>query len=377
MVPAIAIALLVVGSAMALVFDRLWQDAAFLELHSTGEAAALAAANRLADDDSLRKDADWETISQSARTAASDIAAKNSVGGLPVKLWDSEDGDIELGRNVQDSSGSRVFVRTSDNPDCVLVHAEQGRGASNPVGLLVRDLTGAGRLLRTTVQATADHRVIGLRPYDGVNAPMLPIALAATGPTGWDTAITAGAGPDTCGVPHGTRTIEPSPDGIGELTVWSAPPQATPREQLLATVHMFDIGRGLSENRLAEQCRDGWSVDDLSRHGGEVPFDGAPRTFKSTPKIPAAVASELSALVGQTRMCLVYDAVTPGNSSDQWNVICRRLVAVRILGVQQAGGDGHAARAACRRCDPDGRRRRRRGRDLESVRVQGVDHEVM
>ena len=86
---AIALALLVVGGAMALVFDRLWQDAAFLELRSAGEAAALAAANRLAGDESLRKEPDWESLCQEARTAAADVAAKNLVGGLPVKMWDS------------------------------------------------------------------------------------------------------------------------------------------------------------------------------------------------------------------------------------------------------------------------------------------------
>lgn len=336
MVPAIAMALLVVGSAMALVFDRLWQDAAFLELRAAGEAAALAAANRLAGDDSLRKDADWETISQAARTAASEVAAKNHVGGQTAKLWDDQDGDIELGRLVEDTTGSTVFVRTSDRPECVAVHIEQGRGASNPVGLLARDLTGAGRLLRTTVQATAEHRVAGLRPYEGVNAPMLPIALAGVGPTGWDASLNAG--PDTSGVPRGTHTVAPGPDGISEMTAWSAPQQANPREQLLATLHVFDIGNGLGGDELAEQCREGWSTQDLRKHAGQLRIDGGPLTLKSTPKIPGEVSSALSALVGQTRMCLVYDAVLPGTSPDQWNIVCRRLVAVRILAVQQAPG---------------------------------------
>src|SRR5687767_4202910 len=112
MVPAIAMALLAVGGAMALVFDRLWQDAAFLELRSAGEAAALAAANRLAVDDTLRKDADWTAICQAARTAASDFAARNSVGGRPVRLEANEEGDVELGREIDDSSGGKVFVRT-------------------------------------------------------------------------------------------------------------------------------------------------------------------------------------------------------------------------------------------------------------------------
>jgi len=332
MVPAIAMALLVVGSAMALVFDRLWQDAAFIELRSAGEAAALAAANRLAGDESLRKEPDWETLCQEARTAAADVAAKNLVGGLPVKMWDGEDGDVELGRMVPDSSGAKVFVRTSENPDCVIAHVEQGRGTSNPLGLLVRDLTGAGRLLRTTVQATANHRILGLRPYEGANTPLLPIALAATGPTGWDASIAAG--PDLSSVPRGTSTVVPAPDGVSEMTALSAPSQATQREQLLATLHVFDIGLGLSGERLAEQCENGMSVNDLRRHGGELWMDGKPITFKSTPKIPGAVPAALAGLVGQTRMCLVYDAVLPGSSGDQWNIVCRRLVAIRILGVQ-------------------------------------------
>jgi hypothetical protein len=338
MVPALAIALLVVGGAMAMVFDRLWQDAAFLELRAAGEAAALAAANRLADDDTLRKDADWAAICQSARTAASDIASKNTVGGQSVKLWDDEDGQVELGRIVEDRTGEPVFVRTSDHPDCVAVHIEQGRGASNPVGLLVRDLTGAGRLLRTTVEAKADHSIAGVRPFEGANVPMLPIAISAISPTGW-TAAETGAGPDTSGVPRGSKTVVPGPDGISEMTVWSAPLQATPREQMLATVHVFDIGNGLSGEDLAEQCREGWSIDDLRKHKGELRVDGRPLTFRSTPKIPGEVSTALAGLIGQTRMCLVYDAVLPGTSPDQWNVVCHRLVAVRILGVQQLPGN--------------------------------------
>ncbi|QDT56153.1 hypothetical protein Pan44_42040 [Caulifigura coniformis] len=336
MVPAIAIALLVVGGAIALVFDRLWQDSAFLELRAAGEAAALAAANRLADDSTLRKVPDWETICQTARTAASDIAARNLVGGQPVKLWADEEGDIELGREIEDATGGKVFVRTSERPDCVAVHIEQGRGPSNPVGLLVRDLTGAGRLLRTTVRAKVDHHVAGLRPYEGVNAPMLPIAIAAVGPTGWDAAVTAGAGLDTSSVPYGTATVTPIPDGVSEVTVWSAPIEADPEQQMLATVHVFDIGNGLSGRKLADQCRDGWSADDLRKHGGELWLDGKPLTLKSTPKIPNEVTTELRSLIGQARMCLLYDAVTPGSSPDQWNLICSRLVAVRILAIQQS-----------------------------------------
>jgi len=334
MVPAIALALMVVGAAMALVFDRLWQDAAFLELRAAGEAAALAAAGRLASDDSLAKEPDWASIAQSARTTAADIASKNSVGGLPVKLWDDPDGDVEVGREVEDGSGEKVFVRTDERADCVAVHVEQGRGASNPLGLLVRDLTGAGRLLRTTVLARADHHVVGVRPYENVNVPMLPLAISATGPTGWDASVIAGL--DTSGVTRGTATVTPEPDGVSEITAWSAPKQASPRDQLLATLHVFDIGNGLSGDALAEQCRHGWSTDDLRKHSGELWLDGPPLMLKSTPKIPDELTPELRSLIGQPRLCLVYDAVLPGTSPDQWTLMCRRLVAIRILGIQQS-----------------------------------------
>jgi hypothetical protein len=333
MVPAIAMALLVVGSAMALVFDRLWQDAAFLELRSAGEAAALAAASRLAGDDTLAPNADWETIGQAARTAASDFAARNFVGGSPVKLWDGEEGDVEIGRELEDRSGKKVFVKTSERPDCVAVTVEQGRGTSNPLGLLVRDLSGAGRLLRTTVIAKIDHHVAGLRPYDGVNAPILPIAISAIGPTGWDASVAAGA--DITAATRGTATVLPGSDGVPEMTALSAPESADQKEQLLATLHVFDIGNGLGGDVLAGQCRDGWSADDLRKHNGELWVDGQPLSLKSTPKIPAEVTQELQALVGQARMCLVYEAITPGTSSDEWTLSCRRLVATRILGVQQ------------------------------------------
>jgi hypothetical protein len=334
MVPAIAMALLVVGSAMALVFDRLWQDAAFLELRAAGEAAALAAANRLAGDDTLRKEPDWASINQAVRTEAADVAARNTVGGQPVKIWDSEDGDVELGREIEDESGQKVFVRMEERPDCIAVNVEQGRGTSNPMGLLVRDLTGAGRLLRTTVLAKVNHHVAGVRPYEGVNVPILPIAISAFSPTGWDASIVAG--PDTSGVVRGTATVTPGPDGVSELTAWSAPDQASTRDQALATLHVFDIGNGLSGDKLAKQCRDGWSPEDLRKHSGELWLDGKPLTFKSTPKIPSEVAKELQALIGQSRICLVYDAAAPAGTSDDWSLTCSRLVGIRILGVQQA-----------------------------------------
>jgi len=336
MVPALAFALVVVGSAIALTFDRLWQDAAAVELRTAGEAAALAAACQLASDDTLKKDADWAGICQSARDVAVEIADQNFVGGVPVRLDVAKDGDVRLGQMIPNSIGEDVFVETEDHPRTVVVRAWQGRGSRNPVGLLVRDLTGAGRLMEFLMVATAENRIEALRPYEGVNVPALPIAICAgnVAMPGWSALIEKQLGPDTCGWNAELKEVEQTADGLPEMTAFSVPQQADQKQQLLATLHLIDIGAGLSDHVLAEQCRNGWSQDDLAKWDGELPCDGRSRAFTSKPKIPAVVRSELSQLIGEVRICWLFETALPTANSDQCQLSCARLVAVRILDVQ-------------------------------------------
>ena len=107
MVPAIAFAILIVGMALALVVDRLWLDAARVELTAATEAAALAAANRMADDELLRPTADLSVLLDNARQKAAEVAASNYVAGSPLELDTNEDGDIRFGRIVTDKDTGR------------------------------------------------------------------------------------------------------------------------------------------------------------------------------------------------------------------------------------------------------------------------------
>src|SRR5262245_51018624 len=79
--PAVAIALLIAMCGLALILDRLWLDAADLELTTAAEAAALGAASALANDDLLRINADPELRQDDARNAAAWIASQNTVAG--------------------------------------------------------------------------------------------------------------------------------------------------------------------------------------------------------------------------------------------------------------------------------------------------------
>jgi hypothetical protein len=332
MVPALAIALFAVGGAMAFAFDRLWQEAAAVELRTAGEAAALAAAAELASDDTLRTDADWNSIRETARDAAADIAKQNLVGGLPVTIKTAEDGDVTFGQTVDKANGEQVFVETADNCRVVHLHARQGRGSKNPFGLLVRDLTGAGRQMQLTIEATAENRIASLRPYEGVNVPALPIAISV-GPTAWAQAENH-LGPDAMGLSEDDKSITETPDGISEMTAQSSPQQADQKQQVIATLHVVDMNNGLSQSGLAAQCRDGWSSGDFAKWDGELPLDQGATKLTSSPKIPPAIAGELAQLVGQTRLCWVYTTATPTANSDRWQLTCPRLVGIRILSVQ-------------------------------------------
>jgi hypothetical protein len=118
------------------------------------------------------------------------------------------------------------------------------------------------------------------------------------------------------------------------MTAFSVPQQSDQKQQLAATLHLLDIGAGLSTEVLAGQCRDGWSQDDLAEWDGELPCDGTSRTFTSTPRIPAAIRTELEQLIGEVRICWLFDLATPTASSDRCQAACSRLVAIRILDVQ-------------------------------------------
>ena len=107
LVPLFGVTILVVGAALALVLDRLWIDAAQLELRTVAEASALAAGR-----DYIQSDSNLRTLLESpkenssqqniriekARAEAARIASGNLVAGKPLKLNTDEGGDIRFGR---------------------------------------------------------------------------------------------------------------------------------------------------------------------------------------------------------------------------------------------------------------------------------------
>ena len=114
--PALALALIAVLAGAALVIDRLHLDTAKSELRIAAEAAALAAARALANDDRVRPDFDSAALQMKSRFAAARIAAQNFVAGEPVTLSTDPANDVRFGNLKNDpATGEPIFVETNDH----------------------------------------------------------------------------------------------------------------------------------------------------------------------------------------------------------------------------------------------------------------------
>lgn len=346
MVPAIAFAILIVGIALALVLDRLWLDAARVELVTATEAAALAAANQMADDELLRLEPNMSTVLDSARAKAAEVAASNMVAGSPLELDQSEQGDIRFGRIVADAdTGLGKFLEIDYRPTSVVVFGGRTRKFGNPVALFFRQLTGqASGDLVATAEASIDNRIVGVRPYEGANTPAIPLAildkhLDPRRVDTWTHQIDGRLGSDDYGYNAATGEITNTPDGIPEFLIHGAKQDAKEEDVEKANCHLADLGTGLNPSELARQFTSGWTVADLADFGGEFRLDGSPETLDSNAILGQDELSSLEDLVGRARICVLYqNPRSQRGIPGQAKVEATRLVAVRILTVREAAG---------------------------------------
>ena len=342
--PAVAVALIVAMCGLALIVDRLWLDAADLELTTAAESAALAAARGLASDDLLRLKADPADRLQAAREAASWVAGQNLVAGDPVAVNSDPQGDVRLGRLILDETENQVrFEESDDNPTTVVVTARRTRATSNPVGLFVSGLTGIPfGDVSSRVEATIDNRILGVRPFEGTSVPALPLAIWLQDSTGqrrdtWEQQIEARHGADNYGFESSGRRVYRGADGIPEIVLRS---QGRDNKSTPSNVLVIDIGTGLQAKELARQFASGWSNDDLADLGGELRVTPShPEKFAASSELNHDDRGALDNLIGEPRICLLYSDARPNGSSSLLQATCVRLVAIRVLAIRD-GNDG-------------------------------------
>lgn len=341
LLPAIAFALLVVGGALALVLNGLWKDAASVELRTAAEAAALAAAAEYLNDAQLAAVSNNEILMQGARLRAAEVAFANRVAGQPVVLNPEPLGDVIFGRRLfQPESVESVFLEATENPeltpDVVEVRATLMKARGNPLRLFFPGVTGQPVAEAfTLVQAAFDNQIEFFRPTPGTPVPCLPLGILARDPMDqrtdtWEVNIEQRQGGDAFCFDEETREVLPEPDGIPEIVLRSVPLNGIGLE---GNVQMLDFRNDLRDEQLAEQIARGLDREALLEWEGSLPAVSA-FDITASANLPEPLQMALENLIGQQRLCLLYEPLQ-GLSVPSWSQVrCVGVVAIRILSVQ-------------------------------------------
>lgn len=337
----VAMALLVVGACLALVFDRLWLDAAQIELQAAAEAAALAGAGQLASDARLQPPP--VDLITPARDAAIATGQKNFSVGTSVNLQDGDNGDVQIGTiEMSSENGHPEFVSDTERPTTCVVRAARLISRGNPVALFFRELTSNTRgNVQAIAEASIDNRIIGVQPSDKSPVPALPLAImyAHSDPRRqdtWKNMIDMRLGTDLYGYDATTGEVTTGPDGIPEITLHTTYSSADAEEAAKANLLTMDIGTGMVESRVASQIKTGWTVSHLKSFGEEFRTDQGPQILDVDAASATPVMEELQQLVGQARICGLYINHQP-TSNVIGTATVVNLAAIRILAIQEQG----------------------------------------
>lgn len=337
--PAVAFALIVLLCALALVLDRVWLDTAKTELSTASEAAALAAAGELANDETLKSKPDWASRIVVARRKAEAVAAANPVAGDPVALRAE---DVRIGRWVHNRDENTFhFLDTNVHPKSVMVTGQRTRSRNNPVALFLRNLTGHHSAdVTTPVEASVDNRVIAVRPFDGGSVPAFPLAIYESDPGDrvdtWQRQIEQKLGQDNYGFNPETKQVTREPDGLPEIILHS---RKRDEEATESNIQLIDLNTNLRTDPLVYQIKTGWTKHHLKQWGGELPVKGNTQ-FTSWADINDDISPVLRKRVGEPRICLLYSSVAENGRQGFGRLTATRLVAGRIMAVRRTDDNG-------------------------------------
>ena len=303
------------------------------EAQAAADAAAMAGAWRLLDDESLAGTPDMSEEIVWARDTAAEYAMKNKIvnEGPAVDIAS----DVLVGRlnNPWDPNEELSYT----NPDTyntvrVLVRRDDLR--NGPI-----DLFFAGIFGRATADVTAEayaalrNDVGGFRPTDeSGNSSLLPFTLHRTA---WenllDGTFTSG---DNYSYNEATGAVTAGADGVYELNIYPGGGVGALPPGNLGTL---DIGEGgNSAADLARQILDGISADDLTALGGELMLgpDGT-LILNGDTGLSAGVSNELASIIGLPRTIPLFSSVVgPGNNA---NFTIVGFAGIRIMYVKLTG----------------------------------------
>ena len=300
------------------------------QLQRSADAAAMAAAWDLMDDDALAGSPNQTGIVTDARSSARTYAGVNYVLAENPNLATD---DIQVGY-IQDpfDPASPLQTENIDMYNSVRVRVRRHSDMNGEVPLFFARFLGSDRVsLQAQATATLLVNVRGFEVPQGEDSVgILPIAIKEE--TWLD--MLAGGGTDTFQWDNDTSQVQSGSDGIREINLY---PQQVNSPGNFGTV---DIGGNDNSTAvIARQILHGPTRADLAHHGGKLELDQNGELFlNGDTGISAGIKDELRSIIGKPRVIPVYRTVVMNGNNATFTIVA--LVGIRILGVQLEGNFG-------------------------------------
>ena len=337
--PLAAIVLLAVMVGIALIVNRLWLDAATLEVTTCIETAVLAAGHELASDELLKEKPDYNKLMQRAEESANRALKLNTVAGQRIGIQLTKGDNLLFGKTVPVAeTGERRFLQTDHEPLSVQIKIDHASRLNNPVAELLSEVTRTNLgTPGTQIEASINNQVIGIRPFENVAVPAFPLAILKDDPTGkhtetWELQIVQKKGNDEYQFDPKTGKVSRGSDGIPEIQLTGKPRRG---EIADANMQILDFGSEFNSETVVQQILSGLTKKNLKQFHGELVFNSQPVEIKCNPNIENDEQDAFKDMLGQCRICFLYDKVDAMPRSYNGIADCTQLVAGRIMAVKQ------------------------------------------
>lgn len=337
--PLAAMVLLAVMAGIALIVNRLWLDAATLEVTTCVETAVLAAGQELASDELLKEQPDYDQLMTRAETAANRALVLNTVAGHRIGIQLTKGDNLLFGKIIPVAeTGERRFLQTDHEPLSVQIKTDHTNRLNNPVAELLSEVTRTNLgTPGTQIEASLDNHVVGIRPFENVAVPAFPLAILKNDPTGkhtqtWELQIVQKKGNDEYQFDPLTGKVTHGSDGIPEIKLTGKPRRGEISD---ANMQILDFESQFNSEAVVRQILSGLSRQDLKQYHGELLFEEQPVQLKCSPNIENDEQDAFKDMLGQCRICFLYDKVNATPKSYNGTADCPNIVAGRIMAVQR------------------------------------------
>lgn len=321
-----AVLLVVMCAFVAFAVDLGFLYVAQSQLQNSADAAAMAGAWELLDEQRLQGDMGLADVMESARDQSVGYAALNEVfGSSPVtasNLNNSPDGDVVFGRHT--STGDFTVFANESEFNSVLVRVSRTVNQNGEVPLFFARVLGfESRAMAASAVATFRDGVRGFRPSPSTGNPsLIPLSLNIDI---WNNLMNGG-GSDDWSYSVATGELLAEADRVREVMLF---PNATEGSGNFGTLEIGSTDNGTPD--LSRQIEHGLSLDDFSYHEGGLELDPLTDTLQlaGDPGLSAGVKSAVEAIKGTPRTIALHDlVVSPGNNT-QFRIV--GFAGVRIV----------------------------------------------